>query len=111
LEVHEGGMTESYPIEWKVLRQGRLDFANRSEDVLLSVTLFYNENPGPRSLVRVVEPAVVEIPLARVGPHHVQETRTHMTDHFGKGWKVRQSGPTHRAVQAHKPDQTNSSLH
>ena len=56
LEVEDGGVFNRYPVEAKVLRSGGLDYVRRSEDVLLTLTLYEDGRPGLQSSIRRIPP-------------------------------------------------------
>lgn len=61
LEVKDGGVFNRYPVEASILRSGGLDYVRRSDDVLLTLTLYHDGRPGVQS--SVVRIAPVERPL------------------------------------------------
>lgn len=65
LEVEDGGVLNRYPVEPNVLRSGGLDYVRRTEDVLLTLTLYHEGRPGLQSSVRRI---------SRVEPQIAQET-------------------------------------
>jgi hypothetical protein len=52
LEVDDGGAFNRYPVEASVLRSGGLDYVRKSDDVLLTITLYHDGRPGLQSSVR-----------------------------------------------------------
>jgi hypothetical protein len=64
LEVEDGGTLNRYPVEPRILRAGGLDYIRRSDDVLLTLTLFHNGRANAQASVRAVgaipKPPVVE---------------------------------------------------
>jgi hypothetical protein len=66
LEVEDGGVLNRYPVEPNVLRSGGLDYVRRSEDVLLTLTLYHDGRPGLQSTVRRISP--VQAQVARQAP-------------------------------------------
>jgi hypothetical protein len=66
LEVEDGEVLNRYPVEPKILRSGGLDYVRRSEDVLLTLTLYHDGRPGLQSAVRRISP--VRMQLAQEKP-------------------------------------------
>jgi hypothetical protein len=56
LEVEDGGIFNRYPVEAKVLRSGGLDYVRRSDDVLLTLTLYQDGRPGLQTSIRRIPP-------------------------------------------------------
>ena len=56
LEVEDGGSFNRYPVEPNILKSGGLDYVRRSEDVLLTLTLYHDGRPGVQSSVRRIAP-------------------------------------------------------
>src|SRR5215210_5057925 len=46
LEVEDGGVTNRYPVEPNTLRAGGFDYIRKTQEVLLTLTLFQNDHPG-----------------------------------------------------------------
>lgn len=62
LEVNDGGVFNRYPVDAAVLRSGGLDYLRRNDDVLLTITLYQDGQPGFKQTVRrigAVPPTVV----------------------------------------------------
>jgi hypothetical protein len=74
LEVEDGGVLNRYPVEPSVLRSGGLDYVRRSEDVLLTLTLYQDGHPGLQSSVRRV--SAVDTQIAQREPQAVPNSRT-----------------------------------
>jgi hypothetical protein len=66
LEAEDGGVLNRYPVEPRVLRSGGLDYIRRSEDVLLTLTLYHDGRPGIQSTVRRIAP--VQLQTVRTAP-------------------------------------------
>jgi hypothetical protein len=64
LEVDDGGVRNRYPVEPKTLRAGGFDYIRKTQEVLLTLTLFHEGKPGALATVRSVSPieAVVAPP-------------------------------------------------
>lgn len=56
LEVEDGGSFNRYPVAPNILKNGGLDYIRRSEDVLLTLTLYHDGRPGVQSSVRRIAP-------------------------------------------------------
>lgn len=56
LEVEDGGVFNRYPVEANILRSGGLDYVRRSDDVLLTLTLYQDGRPGLQSSIRRIAP-------------------------------------------------------
>jgi hypothetical protein len=73
LEVDDGGVMNRYPVEPKTLRAGGFDYIRKTQEVLLTLTLFRDGKPGALATVRSVgavqlptEPSTqLSAPLAR----------------------------------------------
>ena len=81
LEVEDGGVFNRYPVEAKILRSGGLDYVRRSEDVLLTLTLFHDGRPGAQSTVRRIAPIQTvaqaeEAPVAQRTRRSQRQVRT-----------------------------------
>jgi hypothetical protein len=61
LEAEDGGVLNRYPVEPNVLRSGGLDYIRRSEDVLLTLTLYHDGRPGIQSTVRRIAPVQLQV--------------------------------------------------
>jgi len=61
LEVEDGGVFNRYPVEANILRSGGLDYVRRSEDVLLTLTLYQDGRPGMQSSVRRIAPVDLQL--------------------------------------------------
>lgn len=65
LEVQDGGTFHRYPVSEQVLRHGGLDYVRKTGDVLLTLTLYSNGQPGQQATVRRIErlqpPATAEV--------------------------------------------------
>lgn len=61
LEVEDGGVFNRYPVEANILRSGGLDYVRRSDDVLLTLTLYHDGRPGLQSSVRRIAPVEVQL--------------------------------------------------
>jgi hypothetical protein len=61
LEVEDGGVFNRYPVEANILRSGGLDYVRRSEDVLLTLTLYQDGRPGTQSSVRRIAPLDLQL--------------------------------------------------
>jgi hypothetical protein len=61
LEVEDGGVLNRYPVEPNVLRSGGLDYVRRSDDVLLTLTLYHDGHPGVQSSVRRIAPLALQL--------------------------------------------------
>ena len=61
LEVEDGGVLNRYPVEPNVLRSGGLDYVRRSDDVLLTLTLYHDGHPGVQSSVRRIAPVALQL--------------------------------------------------
>jgi len=61
LEVEDGGVLNRYPVEPNVLRSGGLDYVRRSDDVLLTLTLYHDGHPGVQSSVRRIAPIALQL--------------------------------------------------
>jgi hypothetical protein len=61
LEVEDGGVLNRYPVEPNVLRSGGLDYVRRSDDVLLTLTLYHDGHPGVQSSVRRIAPLGLQL--------------------------------------------------
>lgn len=61
LEVEDGGVLNRYPVEPNVLRSGGLDYVRRSEDVLLTLTLYHEGRPGVQTAVRRIPPVQLQV--------------------------------------------------
>jgi hypothetical protein len=80
LEVEDGGVLNRYPVEPNVLRSGGLDYVRRSEDVLLTLTLYHEGRPGQQSAVRRISPVQMQVQQVAQGaplaPKEVTRSRT-----------------------------------
>jgi hypothetical protein len=56
LEVEDGGTFNRYPVEPEILRKGGLDYVRRSDDVLLTLTLYHDGRPDLQASVRRIAP-------------------------------------------------------
>ena len=56
LEVEDGGSFNRYPVASNILKSGGLDYIRRSEDVLLTLTLYHDGHAGVQSSVRRIAP-------------------------------------------------------
>ena len=61
LEVEDGGIFNRYPVEPAILRSGGLDYVRRSDDVLLTLTLYHEGKPGAQTSVRRISPVDVQV--------------------------------------------------
>ena len=61
LEVEDGGAFNRYPVEPNILKSGGLDYVRRSEDVLLTLTLYHDGHPGVQSSVRRIAPVALQV--------------------------------------------------
>ena len=58
LEVEDGKSFNRYPVEANVLRSGGLDYIRKTDDVLLTITLYHDGRPGVQTSVRRIAPIV-----------------------------------------------------
>jgi hypothetical protein len=58
LEVEDGKSFNRYPVEASVLRSGGLDYIRKTDDVLLTITLYHDGRPGVQTSVRRIAPLV-----------------------------------------------------
>lgn len=69
LEALDAGRVDRYPVEPHVLQSGSFDYIRRSQDVLLTLTLYHDGQPGARGVIRSVSgirlPEASEAPPAR----------------------------------------------
>ena len=75
LEVEDGGSFNRYPVEANILRSGGLDYVRKSDDVLLTITLYHDGRPGLQSSIRRisrVSPQVAVSSPTESGPRHVR---------------------------------------
>lgn len=56
LEVEDGKSFNRYPVEASVLRSGGLDYIRKTDDVLLTITLYHDGRPGEQTSVRRISP-------------------------------------------------------
>ena len=56
LEVEDGGVINRYPVEADILKSGGLDYVRRTDDVLLTLTLYQDGRPGVQTSVRRIAP-------------------------------------------------------
>ena len=61
LEVEDGGAFNRYPVEPTILRSGGLDYVRRSDDVLLTLTLYHDGRPGVQTSVRRIAPVEQQV--------------------------------------------------
>ena len=61
LEVEDGGTFNRYPVEPDILRKGGLDYVRRSDDVLLTLTLYHDGRPDLQASVRRIAPLGPEV--------------------------------------------------
>lgn len=61
LEVEDGATFNRYPVEPEILRKGGLDYIRRSDDVLLTLTLYHDGRPDLQASVRRVGPIGQEV--------------------------------------------------
>lgn len=73
LEVEDGGAFNRYPVEPNILRSGGLDYVRRSEDVLLTLTLYHDGRPGIQTSVRRIAPVEVQMVTT---PHRRESKQT-----------------------------------
>lgn len=74
LEVEDGGVLNRYPVEPNILRSGGLDYVRRSEDVLLTLTLYHDGRPGVQTAVRRIPPMQMQVAQQAGGAR--EETRS-----------------------------------
>ena len=72
LEVEDGGSFNRYPVEPKILKSGGLDYVRRSEDVLLTLTLYHDGRPGVQTSVRRIAPFSAPVVATTPPPITVQ---------------------------------------
>ena len=73
LEVEDGGTFNRYPVEPEILRKGGLDYVRRSDDVLLTLTLYHDGRPDLQASVRRIAPIGQEV--AEVAKKDPEKTR------------------------------------
>jgi hypothetical protein len=61
LEVEDGGTFNRYPVDPDILRKGGLDYVRRSDDVLLTLTLYHDGRPDLQASVRRIAPLGSEV--------------------------------------------------
>jgi hypothetical protein len=64
LEVEDGGSFNRYPVEANVLRSGGLDYVRKSDDVLLTITLYHDGRPGLQSSIRRISRVTPQVAAA-----------------------------------------------
>ena len=64
LEVEDGGIFNRYPVEPEILRKGGLDYVRRTDDVLLTLTLYHDGRPDLQASVRRIAPLGSEVAAA-----------------------------------------------
>ena len=72
LEVEDGGSFNRYPVEPNILKSGGLDYVRRSEDVLLTLTLYHDGRPGVQTSVRRIAPFSAPVVATTPPPITVQ---------------------------------------
>ena len=75
LEVEDGGSFNRYPVEANILRSGGLDYVRKSDDVLLTITLYHDGRPGLQSSIRRISrvaPQVAVTSPTESRPRHVR---------------------------------------
>jgi hypothetical protein len=73
LEVEDGGTFNRYPVDPEILRKGGLDYVRRSDDVLLTLTLYHDGRPDLQASVRRIAPIGPEV--AQTPPPESQTSR------------------------------------
>lgn len=85
LEVQDGGAFQRYPVTAQVLRNGGLDYVRKSGDVLLTLTLYENGQPGHQATVRRVE----QVQAAPAPEPSVQQPTTSRSRNQSRGRRRR----------------------
>ncbi len=60
IEVNDGGVLDSFPVEPKTLRTRGFDYIRKTPEVLLKLTLFHDGKPAALASVRSIGPVQVE---------------------------------------------------
>jgi hypothetical protein len=72
LEVEDGGAFNRYPVEASILRSGGLDYVRKTDDVLLTITLYHDGRPGLQSSVRRISPVGPQFASSQTPPERPQ---------------------------------------
>jgi hypothetical protein len=77
LEVEDGGAFNRYPVEANVLRSGGLDYVRKTDDVLLTLTLYHDGRPGLQTSVRRISQVGPQVASSPEPPdrRHVRSRR------------------------------------
>jgi hypothetical protein len=75
LEVEDGGAFNRYPVEPNILKSGGLDYVRRSDDVLLTLTLYHDGRPGVQSSVRRIAPLELQTATTPTTPAQTRSRR------------------------------------
>jgi hypothetical protein len=75
LEVEDGGTFNRYPVEPEILRKGGLDYVRRSDDVLLTLTLYHDGRPDLQASVRRIAPVAPEFGAAAKSSSEIRGRR------------------------------------
>jgi hypothetical protein len=73
LEVDDGGVLNRYPVEPKTLHAGGFDYIRKTQEVLLTLTLFHDGKPGALATVRSIGPLQ---PVVAASPEPPRENPT-----------------------------------